>query len=203
MLEEVKRKEVDKRDKQLPQSFEQLIQMYDLEKIWKNIDNIIDYTNNDIENSINELNNKAEKNIITITLDNTIANPSVEAYTKVPLTLKESIGNKLSLSENEILIGSGVHHIKVSAKMEFDTGSNTSSRYIRIINGNSVGDNNTIAWCVKEFRANVASFLVIPEVLCSVEEGDLIGLFYYVRNGDKISGNSSILRTWLTIEVVD
>lgn len=40
MLEEVKRKEVDKRDKQLPQSFEQLIQMYDLNKIWKYIEEI-------------------------------------------------------------------------------------------------------------------------------------------------------------------
>lgn len=46
MLEEVKRKEVDKRDKQLPQSFEQLIQMYDLEHIWTYIGNMTNYINN-------------------------------------------------------------------------------------------------------------------------------------------------------------
>lgn len=152
----------------------------------------------------NEIEEKTEKNIITAYLDDAITNPVVENYIKIPLTLKESIGNKLSFTNNEISIGTGVHHIKVSAKMEIDTGSSTYSRYIRIIKGEvSHIDVGTLAWCVEESRANVASFLVIPEVLCSVEEGDVINLFYYVRNGDAISGNPSILRTYLTVEVVD
>lgn len=46
MLEEIKRKEVDKRDKQLPQNFEQLIQMYDLDKLWAYIGQITDCVNN-------------------------------------------------------------------------------------------------------------------------------------------------------------
>lgn len=49
MLEEPKIKKVDKRDKQLPQNFEQLIEMYDIEKIWPYIKRTIDYVNNDLE----------------------------------------------------------------------------------------------------------------------------------------------------------
>ena len=152
-----------------------------------------------------EIEGKTQKDIITIYLDNTITNPIVETYTKVPLTLKTSVGNKLTVSNNGILIGSGVHHIKVSAKMEFDTGSVFSSRYIRIIKEGDIStlDDNTLAWCVQDFKENVASYLVIPEFLCSVQEGDLISLFYYMRNGDKISGHSTMLRTYLTVEVVD
>jgi len=46
MLEKIQRKEVDKRDKQLPQNFEQLIQMYDLDKVWTYIDDIIERLEN-------------------------------------------------------------------------------------------------------------------------------------------------------------
>lgn len=46
MLEEIKRKEVDKRDKQLPQSFEQLIQMYDLDRLWSYMGKMTEYINN-------------------------------------------------------------------------------------------------------------------------------------------------------------
>ena len=49
MLEEPKIKKVDKRDKQLPQNFEQLIEMYDIEKIWPYMKKVIDYINNDLE----------------------------------------------------------------------------------------------------------------------------------------------------------
>ena len=49
MLEEPKIKKVDKRDKQLPQNFEQLIEMYDVEKIWPYIKRTIEYVNNDLD----------------------------------------------------------------------------------------------------------------------------------------------------------
>lgn len=45
MLEEPKIKKIDKRDKQLPQNFEQLIEMYDLDKVWLYITKIINYIN--------------------------------------------------------------------------------------------------------------------------------------------------------------
>lgn len=43
-------KKVDKRDKQLPQSFEELIEMYNLENLWKTI--------SELQEKINELNSQ-------------------------------------------------------------------------------------------------------------------------------------------------
>ena len=45
MLEIFKRKKVDKQDKQMPQSIEQLIEHYDLEKLWSTIEKIVNYIN--------------------------------------------------------------------------------------------------------------------------------------------------------------
>lgn len=41
---------VDRRDKQLPQSFEELIEMYNLENLWKTI--------SELQEKINELNSQ-------------------------------------------------------------------------------------------------------------------------------------------------
>lgn len=43
-------KKVDRRDKQLPQSFEELIEMYNLENLWKTI--------SELQEKINELENE-------------------------------------------------------------------------------------------------------------------------------------------------
>lgn len=45
MLDKIKRKEVPRQDRQVPQSFEQLVQQYDLDKVWDYIDKIIDEIN--------------------------------------------------------------------------------------------------------------------------------------------------------------
>ncbi len=55
MLEEPKIKKVDKRDKQLPQNFEQLIEMYDVEKIWPYILKTIQFINEEIPEGLKEL----------------------------------------------------------------------------------------------------------------------------------------------------
>ena len=60
MLEEPKIKKVDKRDKQLPQNFEQLIEMYDIEKIWPFILKTIQFINKEIPEDFKELIEKYE-----------------------------------------------------------------------------------------------------------------------------------------------
>lgn len=60
MLEEPKIKKVDKRDKQLPQNFEQLIEMYDIEKIWPFILKTIQFINKEIPEDFKELIGKYE-----------------------------------------------------------------------------------------------------------------------------------------------
>lgn len=101
MLEEVKRKEVDKRDKQLPQSFEQLIQMYDLEKLWTYIGNIIEYINGNIKAQSGKL--KIGVILIQWGILSNVEVPATsytqyvvtfpEAYTSAPEVFVQSKGN--------------------------------------------------------------------------------------------------------------
>ena len=44
-MEKLNRKKIDKQERQMPNSIEQLIQYYDLEHIWEYIDKIIDKIN--------------------------------------------------------------------------------------------------------------------------------------------------------------
>ena len=104
MLEEIKRKEVDKRDKQLPQNFEQLIQMYDLDKIWASIDNIINYSNNDIPEIINGtvLYYNASGINGNITLNDNISN-----YSEIQVDYKITIGDYTISERKRVPISSG------------------------------------------------------------------------------------------------
>lgn len=45
MLDKVKRKEIPRQDRKIPENFEQLISQYDLDLIWVYIDKIIDEIN--------------------------------------------------------------------------------------------------------------------------------------------------------------
>ena len=45
MIEKIDRKKTDRQEKQLPDSIEQLIEYYNLEKIWSKINEIIDQVN--------------------------------------------------------------------------------------------------------------------------------------------------------------
>lgn len=45
MLEKPNRKKIDKRDGNRPTNIEQLIEKYDLEKVWTYIEKIVDYIN--------------------------------------------------------------------------------------------------------------------------------------------------------------
>jgi len=45
MLEKTNRKKIDKQDGNRPTNIEQLIEKYDLEKVWPCIEKIVDYIN--------------------------------------------------------------------------------------------------------------------------------------------------------------
>lgn len=142
------------------------------------------------------------KNIITAYLNNALTNLAVKTYTKVPLTNSIVIGNKLSFTSNGIKIGAGVNYIKVSAILSYNSIQGDEMRYIRILK-NSYTNNNTLAWACTYMAQGNPQTIVIPPMLASVNEGDIIYLFYHTANSnDVISGNPYGHRTSLTIETV-
>ena len=49
MLDKPNRKKIDKQDDTMPTNIEQLIEKYDLDKLWSYIDKIVDYINGEEE----------------------------------------------------------------------------------------------------------------------------------------------------------
>lgn len=101
MLEKPNRKKIDKRDGNIPTNFEQLIQRYDLEKIWPYIEDIIEKLNGinikDLEDEYaNKINNKADKDttIAGVNLqDNITSNELVAALKNNIVNLTYPIGS--------------------------------------------------------------------------------------------------------------
>ena len=152
-------------------------------------------------NAINEVN---EKNIIMMHL--TGSQSFGNAYIKLNLSAETTIGTKLSVSSNQVKIGSGVNRIKVSATFGYNY-VNAGYRYLRITknyNANNL-DGTTIAMQIKyETTTNHIGTLAITDAVIPVNEGDLIAMYVYGLNGDSARyTNSGMLQTFMTIEVID
>ena len=129
------------------------------------------------------------------------------AYTKLNLSAGTTIGTKLSVSSNQVRIGSGVNHIKVSGTFGYNYAS-AGMRYLRITknwNASSI-DATTIALQQKyENNTNHVGTLAITDVVIPVSEGDLIGMYVYGLSGDSVryTPASGMIQTNMTVEVVD
>lgn len=145
-----------------------------------------------------------EKNIIMMQL--TSSQSFSNAYAKLNLSARTTIGTKLSVSSNQVKIGSGVNHIKVSGTFVFTKGS-TGVKYMRItknFNTNNI-DGTTITLQMRNEPNTGVSQLSASEIICNVNEGDLIGMYVYGGNGDSAreTVSSNMLQTYMTVEVVD
>lgn len=148
--------------------------------------------------------NDVAKDIITMEL--TGSQSFGNAYAKLNLSARTTIGTKLSVSSNQVKIGSGVNHIKVSATFGYNYAS-AGMRYLRITknyNANNL-DGTTIALQQKyENNTNHVGTLAITDIVIPVNEGDLIGMYVYGLNGDSVRYvTSGMIQTNMTIEVID
>ena len=154
--------------------------------------------------AINEINAVNGKNIIMVQLTRTQSFGS--AYTKLNLSAGTTIGTKLSVSSNQVRIGSGVNHIKLSATFGYNYAS-AGMRYLRITKNfdTSSIDTTSIALQQKyENSTNHVGTISITDVVVPVSEGDLIGMYVYGLNGDSVRYTTSgMIQTNMTIEVVD
>lgn len=142
-------------------------------------------------------------NIMTAWLDATITNLAVNTYTIVPLTHSNGIGSKLTFASNGgIKIGAGVSYVKVSAILGFNQIQSDAIRHIRIMK-NEYANNTTLGWAYNFMHQGTPQTIVIPPMLASVQEGDIIYLWYHTPNSnDSIGGNIYGNITSLTIEIL-
>ena len=142
-------------------------------------------------------------NIRTAWLNAAITNLAVNTYTIVPLTHSNGIGSKLTFTSNGgIKIGAGVSYVKVSAILDFNKIQSNASRHIRIMK-NEYASDTTLGWAYNFMHQGNPQAIVIPPMLVSVQEGDIIYLWYYTPNSnDSIGGGIYGNRTSLTIETV-
>ena len=148
--------------------------------------------------------NDLAKNIITMQLTSTQSFGG--AYTKINLSARTIIGTKLSVSSNQVKIGAGVNHIKVSGTLAYNKGS-TGYKYMRLTKNFNTSnlDGTSITMQASNESNQGTAQLTASEIICNVTEGDLIGMHVYGGNGDSarptLSGN--MLQTYMTVEVVD
>jgi hypothetical protein len=150
--------------------------------------------------TINEL-RKIERDYIRATSSATATTSSSAAgyadYTKVPLdTTVSSEGSKLSLSENQVVIGAGVSMVKVSAVMGWSTGITTGDKLAMSIGLNESGVNYVI------IPGAAYVNIPMPSMMLEVEEDNTIELV-----GQDLARTGAIIRngalnTWLMVEVI-
>lgn len=144
-----------------------------------------------------------EKTVMTRTLGANVTNLVASTYTKIPLDLTNSIGSKLTPTDDGgIRIGANVSKILVSGRVSIQGSATTGRRHVRIMK-NSYTNNNTLAWSQDDFGASVTEDIVITPTLADVQEGDVVYMWYHVPNSaDTLGGNAYGCRTSMTVEVV-
>jgi hypothetical protein len=149
-------------------------------------------------NYVNEVN---EKNIITIGLSSDYTIPKSNTGLQITgWTTLDTIGNKLSLSNNKIVIGPGVSKVMVSyiAGVGSTASATNINIYIRV-------NDKFISQDIASFGGTNQSetSICIPRLI-DVAENDTIDLCIYGTQGNKVLyGYDTIRRTIMTVEVVE
>lgn len=198
MIEKIRRPQQYKnQEMQIPRNIQELMQRYDLDNtdIRDYLDIIAEY--------IEILHNSTEVNILKacLTTDNTMLTSTGNYSTKeFPMSETVKIGTKLSFSNNAIVIGQGVNHIKISAKVVAVNPNRTTLCGIRITKNSeelsSCFENNATNWSYKTFECTKETV--------KVSAGDKIRLGYYFNGiDDTVTIKQYGQSTFLEVEVVD
>lgn len=139
------------------------------------------------------------RNVLTATIYSTQTVSSTNE--KINLALYKSTGDKLSMSDNGVLIGSGVSKVLVSATLQAQWNSPTSNDFLIYIMKN---DTLMIRVNGQKADTSISNSTTLPPILMEVDEGDIIYLYYQGSSSSSvIYGASSYLATSMTVEVVE
>lgn len=151
------------------------------------------------ENKIN-VGEKLEKNIITAYFTSNYTLSTTGAYLKLPINSSVSVGTKLTLdtTNHNIVIGSGVSKIKISAKCSFNSVSATGVKWLTIFR-TSGGGESTLSTNPNTLSAR--GMVYSTDTLAEVQEGDTLHLSVYGVSGDVVRSTAEY--TNITIEVIE
>ena len=151
----------------------------------------------DVVSAINEVN---EKNIMSMGLSSTYTIPTSNTFVSVSgFSLLNSVGSKLTFSNNKIVVGAGVSKILVSySAVALSNASSNLSIYL------SVGSSLITQESIKFTAANQVGEAACTPILINVNENDAIGLTAYSTQGNKITGTvDGRYETVITVQVVE
>lgn len=158
--------------------------------------------NNAINNAITEVNTDIQKHIIRADLQSAVTLSSTSIVT---LSLSETIkvGNKFSVSDGKVVIGSGVNHVMVSGNVYFEDNIKIGdSLRAHIFKNEERVAKNWERYSEADNNENTGGYEdrgIIP-TLISVQEGDVISL-----RGNNSTASTGKINTpsYLIVEYVD
>lgn len=128
---------------------------------------------------------------------------TVNAYTKIPLDKNVlSTSGRLTLSDNSIRIGSNIQHAKVSGVVLLKCGNSNGNRHVRI-QKISNGVTTSYSWTCVYGSATSNTEYVLPPMIISVAEGDLIRMVYYTSDSSDMITSGSAANGWQTYLTVE
>ena len=148
-----------------------------------------------------KINNKLiKKDIMVIKTTNNFKIPNTNTFTKITgFSVMSQLGDRLSFSNNNIVIGRGVKKVKVSysTKHISDVNKTRSFSYLVHNNNNISQEGAFFSDTGQQITTTIA-----PQ-LKDVHEGDTFGLAVYGYKDNIIGGTESFATTCLTVEVVE
>ena len=130
-----------------------------------------------------------ENNIVTAYRD-ADTTKSTTGYEKIVLNGSNRVGNRLSISGGNIVIGAGISKVKVSAKVSF-TSVTAGVKWLTVYRNNSVVIANPM-------NLSARGMITSSDTLIDVAEGDTISLQVNGTSGDVIRGG--VEYTNITVE---
>lgn len=126
-----------------------------------------------------------DRNVMTARMENDFTMANADTRYKLPIdTVVESVGSKLTLSNNGIRIGSGINYVLASAQVYWYTGVTGTECIAYIYN------NTTIQTTHDTKVSDDYEHASLPSKLIKVSEGDVISLqVYQQQNGGGLVKN--------------
>ena len=151
-----------------------------------------------VEEAINEIVPKTDKNIITAKLASSYTLTKTSEYEKLKLTEQSSVGDILSMNDDgQIVIPDGVTKVIVSGVILWNKIITSGTKHAHIVRNNTAINHIFMSGVAGE-----TTIMVFPPILADVTAGNLITLEVYSNSLDIIDGNANA-RTYLTVEVVE